>query len=169
MSLRPGGPNARLEGNVWGRPKPALRPGTPSHAAAIEELKWTDAEFADYEQGRLPMGKTPDEWSFGDVDAGFKNAALVLDETFVTPNTSHQTLESRTAMAYWQNGKLYMHCSTQSVVQTVGVGRRDGSAPRAEGRRRHQQIHRRRIRQQGDRDDHVDDSRAAVEESSMRP
>jgi xanthine dehydrogenase molybdenum-binding subunit len=38
----------------------------------------------------------------------------------VTPNTSHQTLEPRTAMAYWQNGKLYIHCSTQSVVQTVG-------------------------------------------------
>ena len=66
------------------------------------------------------MGKTPDEWSYGDLDAGFKNAALVLDETFVTPNTSHQTLEPRTAMAYWQNGKLYIHCSTQSVVQTVG-------------------------------------------------
>jgi CO/xanthine dehydrogenase Mo-binding subunit len=74
----------------------------------------------DYDQGKLPMGKTPDEWSYGDVDAGFKNAALVLDETFVTPNTSHQTLEPRTAMAYWQNGKLYIHCSTQSVVQTVG-------------------------------------------------
>ena len=66
------------------------------------------------------MGKTPDEWSYGDVEAGFKNAALVLDETFVTPNTSHQTLEPRTAMAYWQNGKLYIHCSTQSAVQTVG-------------------------------------------------
>ena len=36
-----------------------------------------------------------------------------------TPNTSHQTLEPRTAMAYWQNGKLYMHCSTQSTIQTV--------------------------------------------------
>src|SRR5436190_2024050 len=87
---------------------------------AMEELKWTAAEFADYDQGKLPMGKTPDEWSYGDVEAGFKNAALVLDESFVTPNTSHQTLEPRTAMAYWQNGKLYIHCSTQSVVQTVG-------------------------------------------------
>ena len=66
------------------------------------------------------MGKTPDEWTYGDLDAGFKSAALVLDETFLTPNTSHQTLEPRTAMAYWQNGKLYIHCSTQSVVQTVG-------------------------------------------------
>ena len=119
VSLRPGGPNARLEGNIWSRPKPGA-PGTPPTPPAIEELKWTEAEFADYEHGQLPMGKTPDEWTYGDVDAGFKSAALVLDETFVTPNTSHQTLEPRTAMAYWQNGKLYIHCSTQSVVQTVG-------------------------------------------------
>ena len=149
VSLRAGGPNARLEGNVWGRPKPGAA-GAPPTPAAIEELKWSDAEFADYEQGRLPMGKTPDEWSYGDLDAGFKSAALVLDETFLTPNTSHQTLEPRTAMAYWQNGKLYIHCSTQSVVQTVGVGVAvDGARP--EGRRRHQPIHGRRIRQQGDR------------------
>jgi len=119
VSLRPGGPNARLDGNIWGKPKPPAQ-GQPPSPPAIEELKWTDAEFADYEHGRLPQGKTPDEWSYGDLDAAFKNAALVLDETFVTPNTSHQTLEPRSAMAYWQNGKLYIHCSTQSVVQTVG-------------------------------------------------
>ena len=119
VSLRPRGPNARLEGNVWGRPKPPVQ-GQPVTPPAIEELKWTEADFAEYDQGKLPMGKTPDEWSYGELDAGFKKAALVLDETFVTPNTSHQTLESRSAMAYWQNGKLYIHCSTQSTVQTVG-------------------------------------------------
>jgi xanthine dehydrogenase molybdenum-binding subunit len=119
VSLRPGGPNARLEGNIWGRPKPAA-PGQPVAPPAIETLKWTEADFADYDQGRLPLGKTPDEWTYGKLDEGFKNAALVLDETFLTPNTSHQTLETRSAMAYWQNGKLYVHCSTQSVVQTVG-------------------------------------------------
>ena len=31
-------------------------------------------------------------------------------------------------MAYWQNGKLYIHGSTQSTVQTVGVGRALASA-----------------------------------------
>ena len=117
-SLLPGGSNARLEGNIWGKPKPPT-PGQPVSPPAIEELRWSDAEAAEYAQGRLPMGKTPDEWTLGDLDAGFKTAALVLDETFVTPNTSHQTLEPRTAMAYWQNGKLYIHCSTQSTVQTV--------------------------------------------------
>jgi xanthine dehydrogenase molybdenum-binding subunit len=111
-TLRPGGPNPRTDGNVWTSPPAPQQP-------AIVELKWTEEQFADAKEGRLPMGKAPEEWSYGDVDAGFKNAALVLDETFVTPDTSHQTLETRTAMAYWQNGKLYMHTGTQSTAQTV--------------------------------------------------
>src|SRR5207245_802923 len=37
----------------------------------------------------------------------------------MTQSTGHQPLETRTAMAYWQNGKLYLHGSTQSTVQTV--------------------------------------------------
>jgi len=98
-SLRPGRPTARVEGNVWVRP--AAKPGTPPPPPEVQNLKWTDEEFADAKDGRLPMGKVPDQWTYGDLDAGFRNAALVLDETFVTPNTSHQTLEPRTAMAYW--------------------------------------------------------------------
>ena len=42
----------------------------------------------------------------------------MLDETFVTPDVSHQTLETRSAMAYWQNGKVYIHSGTQSTAQT---------------------------------------------------
>jgi xanthine dehydrogenase molybdenum-binding subunit len=109
-TLRPGGPNPRTDGNVWVIPSG----GQPT----VAELKWTDADFAETRYGRLPMGKTPDEWSYGDLDAGFKNAALVLDETFVTPDVSHQTLETRSAMAYWQNGKVYLHSGTQSTAQT---------------------------------------------------
>jgi xanthine dehydrogenase molybdenum-binding subunit len=111
-TLRPGGPNPRTDGNVWATP-----PG--GQAPAVTELKWTDADFAEFKYGRLPMGKTPDEWSYGDLDTAFKNAALVLDETFVTPDTSHQTLEPRSAMAYWQNGKLYLYTGTQSTYQTL--------------------------------------------------
>src|SRR5580693_7692314 len=118
VSLRPGGPNARVEGNVWMRP-PANAPA-PAPPPTVAEVKWTEEDFKEYNQGRLPMGKATDpEWSFGDVDGGLKNAALVLDETFVTPNTSHQPLETRTAMAYWQNGKVFVHCSTQSTAQTA--------------------------------------------------
>ena len=112
-SLRPGGPNPREDGNVWARPKD--HPGP----AQLTELKWTEKDFEDYQQGKLPMGDAPDEWSYGDFEAGFKNAALVLDESFITPDVSHQCLEPRTAMAYWQNGKLYLHSGTQSTAQTV--------------------------------------------------
>src|ERR1019366_2572414 len=87
-------------------------------APAVTELKWTQEDFVEAKYGRLPMGKTPDEWSYGDIGAGFRSAALVLDETFVTPDTSHQTLETRSAMAYWQNGKVYIHSGTQSTAQT---------------------------------------------------
>ena len=78
--------------------------------------------------GRLPMGKPTEEWSYGDLDAGFKNAALVLDETFVVQSTGHHPMETRSAMAYWQNGKLYLHCSTQSVVADGARRSRAGSA-----------------------------------------
>jgi len=125
-SLRPDGPDARLEGNVWapaappasevstGKPAPP-QPPRPS----VTRLKWSDADFADAAEGRMPVGKALEEWSFGDLEGGFKQAALVLDETFVVPSTGHHPLETRTAMAYWQNGKLHLHCSTQSVVRTV--------------------------------------------------
>ena len=51
-------------------------------------------------------------------------------------------------MAYWQNGKLYLHGSTQSVAATVGphreLGRRAGL-----GRGARLRVHGRRLRQQG--------------------
>jgi len=112
-SLRPGGANPHADGNVWVRPDPP-NPPIPE----LKEVKWTNEDFADYEKGNLPMGHAPDTWAFGDIDAGFKNAALILDETFITPDVSHQCLETRTAMAYWQNGKLFLHSGTQSTYQT---------------------------------------------------
>jgi xanthine dehydrogenase molybdenum-binding subunit len=126
-TLRPGGPNPRVGGNTWFRPpapptKPGERPAPPP-PIEVKEVKWTEADFAEAKEGRMPMGHVPQDpansWSYGDVDAGFKNAALVLDETFVTPDTSHQCLETRSTMAYWQNGKVHVFTGTQSMIQTV--------------------------------------------------
>ena len=146
-SLRPDGANARLQGNVWMRPTapppaaaaPAGAPGANRGAGApgapggrgrggagappppqIGVWKWTDDDFKNAGEGQMPTGKATDEWTFGKVDEAMKSADLVLDETFMTQSTGHQPLETRTAMAYWQNGKLYLHGSTQSTVQTVG-------------------------------------------------
>ena len=138
VSLRPGGPNARLKGNYWFIPPPA--PPAPAGQGGqaqspprpeVREIKWTAAEASEFDAGRLPMmADAPEKWSYGDLDAGFKEAALVLDETYVTPDTSHQTLETRTAMAYWQNGKVHVYTGTQSTAQTVtGVARWVGVPP----------------------------------------
>jgi CO/xanthine dehydrogenase Mo-binding subunit len=126
-TLRPGSPNARTMGNVWMRvPAPETGQGPGAKPAPprpdIREHKWTDADFAAAGDGQMPIGEAADtslQWSYGDVDEGFKAAALVLDETFSTAANANLPLESRSAMAYWENGKLYMHCSTQSTAQTV--------------------------------------------------
>ena len=114
VSLRPDGPDARIEGNCWGRP-----PGEPTAPLDVQKMKWTSADFAEYEEGRLPMGTPRDEWSFGDVEAKFAEATLVLDETFSVANNNHHVLEPRSTLAYWRNGKLFVHTGTQSTVQTV--------------------------------------------------
>ncbi len=101
---------------------PAARPAAPAGPPRpeVREFKWTAEDFAQAPDGQMPMGAPTDEWQFGDLDAAFKEAELVLDESFVGQSTGHQPLETRSAMAYWQNGKLFLHGSTQSVVQTMG-------------------------------------------------
>jgi len=119
-SLRPAGANGRTEGNVW-FPAPPAAPGSggPPPRPKLQTLKWTEEDFAAAPEGGLPMGKAPDEWAYGDLEAGFKKAAIIVDETFVVQSTGHQPMESRSAMAYWQNGRLHLHGSTQSVARTV--------------------------------------------------
>jgi CO/xanthine dehydrogenase Mo-binding subunit len=108
-SLRPGGPNARLEGNTMvGR--------------ELDTIKWTQAEIAELSAGRLPMtGEFAAEWAVGDVEAGLAAADLVVDESIYHQSLGHQPLETRSCMAYWENGKVYVYGSTQSTARTVGA------------------------------------------------
>jgi CO/xanthine dehydrogenase Mo-binding subunit len=131
-SLRPGSPNARVEGNVWvpAPPAPQGAAGGPPPRPQVHNVKWTAEEFEEERAGRMPMGKATEEWSFGDLETGFNNAAHIVDETFVVQSTGHHPMETRSAMAYWQNGKLYLHGSTQSVIRTVdGIARWCGIQP----------------------------------------
>jgi len=102
-SLYPGGPDARSDGNSATR-------GVPTHT-----IKWTARDFAAQPEETLPMSGEPfEEWTYGDVEAGLENAALVLDETFVTGANSHHSMEPRTNMAYWENGRCHLFGSNQS-------------------------------------------------------
>lgn len=99
-SLRPGGPDVWQGRNVSSRTK--------------QRVKWSARDFAAAGPDQLPMGEAVNEWSFGDLDAAFAEADLILDESFVTQAHSHHSMESRSAMVYWQNGKVYVHASVQS-------------------------------------------------------
>jgi CO/xanthine dehydrogenase Mo-binding subunit len=114
-SLFPGGKNARTNGNVAG-------------FGQMQDIKWTAQDFAAVQDGQLPEGEVTQEWSYGDVDAALASADLVLDETFVTQGIAHHSMEPRSCMAYWQNGKCHLHASCQSgtfpidgVATSIGI------------------------------------------------
>lgn len=100
-SLHPDRPNARTDGNVG------------ANGVKFQTLKWTREDF-EKAGDRMPMGQPAQEWNFGDVDGEFAKAKLILDETFVHASNSHHSMEPRSAMAYWQNGKCIVHVSSQS-------------------------------------------------------
>src|SRR5690606_18386814 len=100
QSLYPGGPNARTNGNV------------ANAGIDLATHKWTAQDFAAAAENQLPTGAPVTEWSYGDVDAGFAAAKVVLDETFVTAGLAHHSMEPRSALSYWQNGKCFLFGST---------------------------------------------------------
>ena len=165
-TLRPGGPNARTEGNVWVRPRRRRR-----RRAAGPRLLPPDVRNSSGPKRTSPTPRTAScRWARRPMSGPSATSTpasrmrrYVMDHTFVTPNTSHSCLETRTAMAYWQNGKVYVYTGTQSTAQTVpaiarwlGIDSRQGGAD--------QRIYRRRFRQQGNRGDFADHSGAAREE-----
>jgi xanthine dehydrogenase molybdenum-binding subunit len=120
QSLYPGGPDGRASGNNVGGGRTGIEP---------KRVKWTARDFAAVPEGQLPMGEAAVEWSHGDVEAKLAAADLVIDETFVTAGNSHMSMEPRTSMAYWQNGKCYVHSGAQSltaslpaIARQIGIG-----------------------------------------------
>ena len=51
----------------------------------------------------------------GDIEAGFKDAEVVVEETYTTPVALHNALETHGAVARWENGRLSVWASTQGV------------------------------------------------------
>jgi len=106
-SLFPGGPNARTAGNV------------AAGQIKLQTVKWDAADFAAAGDAKMPMGRAAEEWAYGDVDAGFKNAKVTIEETFVTGTYSHNCMETRSTFAYWQGGKCFLHGSNQSHTAAI--------------------------------------------------
>ncbi|MDH5345119.1 MAG: xanthine dehydrogenase family protein molybdopterin-binding subunit, partial [Gammaproteobacteria bacterium] len=122
-SLVEGGANAREEGNVYSRSR---------EGSGFRTIKWTKEQVDDFRAGREPKGEYVAEWSYGELDQAFAEAELVIEEPFVTIGYAHMSLESRTAMAYWENGRCYVHASAQSqsfwmpgLARLLGVETKD--------------------------------------------
>jgi len=105
-SLRPNGPNAYAEGNQF------------DGQDGWSSLKWTAADFAEIDAGRMPNPECPVEWTKGDPEAAFAESALVLEETIVHQSLTHHPMEPRSNMAYWEGDRLFGFVSTQSTQQT---------------------------------------------------
>ena len=122
-SLIEGGPDAREEGNVYARSR---------EGSGFKTVKWTKEQIDDFRAGKEPTGEFVGEWSYGDLEKGFADAKVIIEEPFVTTGYAHMSMEPRTAMAYWQNGTCYVHASAQSqtfwmpgLARLLGVETKD--------------------------------------------
>ncbi len=107
-TLRPGGPNPLEAGNAF-------------EDSDVVEVKWTTEQMTALEGDRFPDIEFPGAtgWEVGDWMSGFASADLIVEQSIVHQSQTHHPMEPRSAMAYWQNGKCYLHCSTQSTARTA--------------------------------------------------
>ena len=105
-TLRPGGPNPLEEGNAF-------------DGFEVAEIKWTAEQMAALEGDSFPEGEfaAASGWEVGDLADGFARSAVIVEQPILHQSQTHHPLESRSAMAYWQNGRCYLHCSVQSTAR----------------------------------------------------
>ena len=69
--------------------------------------------------GNLSVGtgtfSSPIEEAWGDLDAGFKEADRVFEDTYITKHVNNAQIERRVSIAQWDAGKLTVFASTQGV------------------------------------------------------
>ncbi|MXX06665.1 MAG: xanthine dehydrogenase family protein molybdopterin-binding subunit [Gammaproteobacteria bacterium] len=124
-SLAPGGATAYPEGNALVPVQEEGPDGTTINTARVMDVKWPQEAIDAMRAGREPFGaEFTREWEFGDLEAGFTEAVAIVEEPFVTIGYPHHSLESRTCMAYWENGRCYFHGSSQSQsANNAGLAR----------------------------------------------
>ncbi len=57
----------------------------------------------------------------GDPDKAFANAAVKLDQTYVTPSETHNPIELQAALAIWDGDRLTLYEESQSIFNMRGV------------------------------------------------
>lgn len=103
-SLAEGGPDAYSGGNTF-----VFREGFASE-------KWSRDQVASFRAGAEPTAEPQQQFAYGDLEAAFAQSAFVYEGSFTTAGYPHMSMEPRSAMAYWENGKLYLHGTSQSLT-----------------------------------------------------
>ncbi len=90
--------------------------------SVVEEQSMAEGAPEIHPQGNvvIPERRQRDR---GDVAAGFAEAAAIVEQTYRTQVQMHNSLETHGAMASWDDDRLTVYSSTQSIV-----GARDGLA-----------------------------------------
>lgn len=118
-TLVEGGPDPYPMGNTLINRGREAAAGTTASGTDVGRVKWSIDQVTAFRNGREPEGaEFGSQWEYGDVAARFAECTTIIEEPFVTIGLPHHSLESRTGMAYWENGKCYFHGSLQS--NTVG-------------------------------------------------
>ena len=103
-SLAPGGPDAYTGGNTF-----VFREGFKSE-------KWTTDQVAAFRAGSEPTAEPQQQFAYGELEAAFASSAYIYEGSFATAGYPHHSMEPRSAFAYWENGKLYLHGTSQSLT-----------------------------------------------------
>ncbi len=119
-SLQEGGANAYSGGNTF-----VFRQG-------FAEAKWSADQVASFRAGNEPTAEPQQQFVYGDLEAGFAASSYVYEGSFTTAGYPHHSMEPRSAMAYWEDGKLYLHGTSQSLTALandmagiIGVAKED--------------------------------------------
>lgn len=104
----------------WGQYVAAVIAETLEQAnAAAQAIRVEyDAETPDVNPD-LSVGFTGERvpsWKRGDPDAGLSSAAVVVDETYITPVEVHNPMEMHATVALWDGDNVTLYDSTQGVM-----------------------------------------------------
>lgn len=105
-TLKPGSPNARLDGNTM-------------MDGEVTEVKWENTDFS----GEFPdqLETTNYEWEYGDLDAAFDEADVIIEDVQYAHSVPQNPMEPRSNVAKWDNGKLHLYASSQSGTFNLGA------------------------------------------------
>jgi xanthine dehydrogenase YagR molybdenum-binding subunit len=87
-------------------------------AAKLVQIRY-DAQPGEYELDKAKAEKPKDsgdrkaDTAIGDFDTAFGSAPVTIDASYTTPHQIHAQMEPHATLAYWKDGRVIVHCSSQ--------------------------------------------------------